>query len=114
MRWAAFLILCASAGCGGGVLAESPDAKAIKAWNRESQGDGGQELEILEIKKSGPASAFMVEDVHSGQWVQCERDGRCVPVRFHYPNAVVKLKWDWLFVIKDGKVDHYYLKYKRK
>lgn len=117
MRWAvAILFLASLAGCGSGasILPESADAKAIKEWNRESQGDGGQGIEILEIKKSGPSSAFMVEDVHSREWVQCDRDGRCVPVRFRYPKAVVKLDWDWLFVIKDGKVDHYYLKYKRK
>lgn len=117
MRYLLPLLLLA--GCSSS-LTESADVKAVRAWHRENHGDG-QPIEIVEVKKSGQASQFLVAQYANAsdfplkeEWVPCKASGRCVPIRVRYPKAILPGEFEYLFVIEGGKVKDYHAKYKRK
>ena len=77
-RVAIAIVLVSLVGCGGGVLPESSDAKAIKESLRQVAGDRVK-ITVFNVRPAGHTDDYL-EKWESGdqfQWADCRETGRC-------------------------------------
>lgn len=105
------VVLTFLAGCGGGVLPEPAEAKAIRAYYRDQFGDG-HKVTIQGLRSGGAPQNFQVKQ--GDRWEDVGSRGRCVTATISYPNSPIGGKAEMLFVINGAKVIDAHTNFKRK